>query len=273
VQPDQTADQPGIHLHAASSLQHSDAETVIGSADGQVKTTATAGVVNAEVAAHAEVIIGDLNTGSLRISGMRSAATLTRRADGTIKRDNELTVASASISGTPISIGGGGITAANTAIPIPGAGSLGDLPIGSGIAVRVLAGQSTDTSVMSPALVITTPFTSLTDKPGTATYVIGRASAFLDLVAPRLPPTAIAPAAAVPGASTPIAATSVPAAGSTVSPSPGGNAAPVRATGSIASVRGAPIAWQLRTIYVAFVIAALALTAGNAALRHLGVRS
>jgi hypothetical protein len=38
-------------------------------------------------------------------------------------------------------------------------------------------------------------------------------------------------------------------------------------------MRGTPIEWQLRNIYLAFVIAALALTAGNAALRHLGVRS
>jgi hypothetical protein len=277
VRPEQAADLPGIHVHAASSQQHSDAETVIGSADGQVKTTATAGVVDDEVAAHAEAIIGDLNAGPLRISGLRSAATLTRRSDGTIKRDSGLTVASASISGVPVSIGANGITVTNTAIPIPGAGSFRDLLIGSGIHVHVLAGESTDTSVMSPALVITTPFTSLTDKPGTATYVIGRAAALLDLVTPPPPPrpTAIASAAPAAGSdtSTPIVTPFAPAAGSTVSPSLGSNAGPVPATGSIANMRGTPIEWQLRNIYLAFVIAALALTAGNAALRHLGVRS
>jgi hypothetical protein len=82
--------------------------------------------------------------------------------------------------------------------------------------------------------------------------------------------------------STPIA----PAEGSTVPPSLGRDPSPVpTAPGSIArepgrdpsllghSLLGTPIAWQLRNIYLAFVIAALVLTAGNAALRHLGVRS
>jgi hypothetical protein len=298
VHPEQTADLPGIHLHAASSQQRSEAETVIGSADGQVRTTATAGVVDDEVAAHAQAIISDLNTGPLRISGLRSAATLTRHADGTITRDRVLTVASASISGIPISIGADGITVANTAIPIPGAGSLHDLLRGSGIDVHVLAGESTDTSVMSPALVITTPFTSLTDKPGKATYVIGRAAALLDVVTPRspsdrrrappgapssAPPTAIVPAEPTAGSvtSTPIVTPFAPAEGSTVSPTLGRDPSPVpTAPGSIArepgrspSLLGTPIAWQLRNIYLAFVIAALVLTAGNAALRHLGVRS
>jgi hypothetical protein len=275
LQPDQTADVPGVHLHAASSQQHSDAEAVVGGADGQVRTSATAGVVDDGVAAHAEAVIGDVNAGPLRISGLRSAATLTRHADGTIGRDSQLTVASASISGLPISIGAAGITVASTAIPMPGAGSLRDLLTGSGIDVHVLAGESTDASVTSPALVITTPFTSLTDKPGTATYVIGRATALLDLVTPPAPPTAInaAPAAGS-GVSTPIVTPFVPPAGSTASPSVASSPRPVpAATTSIASVRGTPIEWQLRNIYFAFVIAALVLTGGNAALRHLGVRS
>jgi hypothetical protein len=302
VNPEQTADLPGIHLHAASSQQHSQAETVIGSADGQVRTTATAGVVDDEVVAHAQAIISDLNTGPLRISGLRSAATLTRHADGTITRDRVLTVASASISGIPISIGADGITVANTAIPIPSGGSLHDLLRGSGIDVHVLAGESTDTSVMSPALVITTPFTSLTDKPGTATYVIGRAAALLDVVTPRspsdrrarpsplssAPPTAIVPGGPTAGSvtSTPIVTPFAPAEGSTVPSILGRDPSPVpSAPGGIArqpgrdpsllghSLLGTPIAWQLRNIYLAFVIAALVLTAGNAALRHLGVRS
>jgi hypothetical protein len=276
VRPEQTADQPGIHVHAASSQQHSDAETIIGSADGQVRTTATAGVVDEVVAAHAEAIIGDLTAGPLRISGLRTSATLTRRADGTIKRDSGLTVASASTAGVPISIGAGGITVASTSIPIPGAGSLRDLLKGSGIDVHVLAGESTDTSVMSPVLVITTPFVSLLNNPGTATYVIGRATALLDVVTSPAPPTAIAPAAptAGSGTSTPTVTPFVPAVVSTVSPSLASSPIPVPgATGSIASVRGTPIEWKLRNIYLAFVIAALVLTAGNAALRHLGVRS
>jgi hypothetical protein len=254
------------------------------------------------VAAHAQAIISDLNTGPLRLSGLRSAATLTRHADGTITRHSELTVASASISGIPVSVGADGITVANTATPIPGAGSLRDLLRGSGIDVHVLAGESTDTSVMSPALVITTPFTSLTDKPGTATYVIGRAAALLDVVTPRspsvgrarpfppssAPPTAIVPAEPTAGSvpSTPIVTPFAPAERLTVSPTLGRDPGPVpTAPGSIArepgrdpsllgrSLLGTPIAWQLRTIYLAFVIAALVLTAGNAALRHLGVRS
>jgi hypothetical protein len=270
VRPEQTADRPGIHLHAASSLQRSDAETVTGSPDGQVQTTASAGVVNDEVAAHAEVSIRDVNAGPLRISGLRSAATLTRHADGTIQRDSQLTVASASLSGIPISISADGITVANTATPIPSAGSPRDLLIKSGIDVHVLAGESTDTRVMSPALVITTPFASPTDKPGTATYVIGRAMALLDVV------TLPAPPPAGPGIPAPSAGPMVAPAGSTVSPTLDSSPSPVpAATRSItsASVRGTPIEWQLRNIYLAFVIAALVLTGGNAALRHLGVRS
>jgi hypothetical protein len=155
---------------------------------------------------------------------------------------------------------------------------------------------------MSPALVITTPFTSLTDKPGTATYVIGRAAALLDVVTPRspsdrrarpsplssAPPTAIVPGGPTAGSvtSTPIVTPFAPVEGSTVSPTLGRDPSLVpTAPGSIArepgrdpsllghSLLGTPIAWQLRNIYLAFVIAALVLTAGNAALRHLGVRS
>ncbi|MEA3018714.1 MAG: hypothetical protein QOI47_238 [Actinomycetota bacterium] len=272
VHPEQTVDQPGIHLHAASSEQHSDAETVTGSTNGQVQTTATAGAVGDEVSAHAEAIVRELDAGPLRISGVRSAATLTRHADGSITRKSELTVASASIAGAPISVSANGVTIANTTTPLPDRGPLRDVLVGAGIDVHVLAGESTDTGVTSPALVITTPFTSLTGKPGTATYVIGRAAALLDVIAPPASPTAIAAdvLASGSGSSTPIATS----AGSTMSPSIGSIPSPVpTATRSIAGVRGTPIEWQLRNIYLAFVIAALVLSVGNAALRHLGVRS
>jgi hypothetical protein len=176
--------------------------------------------------------------------------------------------------GVPISIGADGITVANTLIPIPGAGSLRDLLLSAGLRVQVLAGESTDTSVTSPALVITTSFVSFLEKPGTATVMVGRASALLDLVTP---PAATTTSVAAPGAgpgpslSPSFDTACCPSAAASNLGSTGSPLAPARTVA--ASVSGPPIQWQLRNIYLAFVIAALALTAGNAALRHLGVRT
>jgi len=142
----------------------------------------TAGVSvqrDGSVLARAVSDVQSLTIGPLTIGEMKSTATETLGADGTIKPTTAMVLDGVVIGGLPVSISPEGLDVPGRTVPLPLNSTFASLLSASKISVTVVAAQSYPGRVVAPALQITGPVSApiVGSAPGTYTLMVGGASA------------------------------------------------------------------------------------------------
>jgi hypothetical protein len=306
--PDVTLGASPLVLTASSSPDSSSASATAGvqtGAGNAALATSTASLVptsDGSVVAKAQSDVQGLTIGPLTIGEIKSVASETVDASGTMTPASTLELAGVRIGGVPIELTPQGLVALGPTEPVPINPALAPLLKAAGISMQFVAPQQTATKVIAPALQITFPFATASIRNvgqfnGSLTVILGSATAEMHAGQQGEPvssgstastatgsgsvsPLSVDGAVGLPptsggGGTSPVALAATPDSPPLSPPGspPGGQLGAGSQPGTRALPAAAVSGLDVRSLYLLVLLGAVVVSAGGALIRRMGVRA
>jgi hypothetical protein len=294
----QDRDFAGAHMHAEATDSSSEAQTVVGAsgAGSAVSTARSAAAGDGSTATSAVTSVDSLQMGTyVELSGIHAVAAANRGLDGRLSLSSSFQIGHLTVDGLDVGYEDGSFVLLGRGIPAPVPTQQVFASLKSaGITATFLPATKTTTGITSEGLMLSYTIpgapsgivppiplplpigVGVPTTPTTITYVLGRAQVastnqaiggfnfgglpgVLGGVAPPLTGTS--------GGTTPLTATAPLSTPNVASPQSGTTAPP-----AVAVARRGAWTSDSADVYLAFVVAALAMFGGVSVLRFLGVR-
>ncbi|MGH9034654.1 MAG: hypothetical protein ACRD0O_02745, partial [Acidimicrobiia bacterium] len=190
--PEASVTAPGYSLRATSSEDRSAAEAAGEAPDGNPASyRSSAGVGPAgdgSIVAAADALARNLRIGDLVIGEAVSTAKVRLGADAAVERNASFELTGASIAGTAVSVGPGGVTLAGTGSPLPKDNPLFEGLAEQGISIEYIEPLQTPHGVVAGGVRVTVTGVAPDGTRGTGAMILGRATASIEAAALGGPP-------------------------------------------------------------------------------------
>jgi hypothetical protein len=187
--PEAKVEYPGYALSARAGADEAAAtarsgaagEAVVAAADATTTVRREAGAVTAVATATADAV----RLGPLQLTALRSEATVTRAANGEVRRRSDFT-ARLSVGDTTVRLGNGGVVVAGSEVPVAGVEPLTAALDQAGLSLEYLQAHDTDDGVVSAGLVVKSvrPVEGVGTGVVTTTMTVGRTAVSAGRTAP-----------------------------------------------------------------------------------------
>jgi hypothetical protein len=187
--PESKVEYPGYALSAraggdeaaATARSGAAGEAAVAAADATTTVRREAGAVTAVATATADAV----RLGPLQLTALRSEATVTRAADGEVRRRSDFT-ARLSVGDTTVRLGNGGVVVAGSEVPLAGVEPLKAALDQAGLSLEYLQAHDTDDGVVSAGLVVKSarPVEGVGTGVVTTTMTVGRTAVSAGRTAP-----------------------------------------------------------------------------------------